>query len=159
MQECSHTHERTFFLIAEGKTPIPEPVGEGYWGKKHPVKRYWLKDYSAHLSHVSLPPGSESDCYVQAHIPTVSCQPQRTVTVNNSCNPVWNHTFKYRIYTGIKNVLELSLYDKDYICDDFCASVLFDVGTLSPGQPARRTFTLNPESNEELEVEFELRKW
>ncbi|KAK6481131.1 cytosolic phospholipase A2 zeta-like [Huso huso] len=102
--------------------------------------------------------GSESDCYVQVHIPTVSCQPQRTVTVNNSGNPVWNHTFKYRIYTGIKNVLELSLYDKDYIRDDFCASVLFDVGTLSPGQPVRCTFTLSPESNEELEVEFELRE-
>lgn len=36
----------------------------------------------------------KSDCYVQAYLPTASRQPQRTHTVPNSRDPVWDHVFR-----------------------------------------------------------------
>ncbi|KAG2457609.1 PA24F phospholipase, partial [Polypterus senegalus] len=101
---------------------------------------------------------SESDCYVAIRLPTASAKNHRTTTVLNSSNPVWNETFHYKINSHVKNVLELSLFDEDSLSrDDLCSTVFYDLNNLSPGDSTmRHVFKLNPESKEELLVEFSI---
>ncbi|KAM9239743.1 cytosolic phospholipase A2 zeta isoform 3-T3 [Leptosomus discolor] len=99
---------------------------------------------------------SKADCYVELKLPTASPVVSRTQVVDNSDNPEWNETFHYRIHSAVKNILELTLYDKDVLVSDELTSIVFDVGGMKPGQPLRRTFRLNPEADEELDVEFYL---
>ncbi|XP_068018355.1 cytosolic phospholipase A2 zeta isoform X2 [Melanerpes formicivorus] len=101
---------------------------------------------------------SKADCYVEIKLPTASPIVSRTRVVDNSDNPEWNQTFQYRIHSAVKNILELTLYDKDVLASDELTSIVFDVGGMKPGQPLLRTFKLNPEANEELDVEFYLEK-
>ncbi|XP_051476317.1 cytosolic phospholipase A2 zeta isoform X3 [Apus apus] len=101
---------------------------------------------------------SKADCYVELKLPTASPIVSRTQVVDNSDNPEWNETFQYRIHSAVKNILELALYDKDVLVSDELTSIVFDVGGMKPGQPLLRTFRLNPEANEELDVEFYLEK-
>ncbi|GAB0190418.1 cytosolic phospholipase A2 zeta [Grus japonensis] len=88
---------------------------------------------------------SKADCYVELKLPTASPVISRTHVVDNSDNPEWNETFQYRIHSAIKNILELTLYDKDVLISDELTSVVFDVGGMKLGQPLLRTFTLNSE--------------
>ncbi|XP_063174415.1 cytosolic phospholipase A2 epsilon-like [Candoia aspera] len=100
---------------------------------------------------------SESDCYVSLSLPTASSEVVQTQTVPNSKNPEWNQTFTFRIDSRIKNTLHLKLCDEDtFTKDDHLYTVVFDVGKLRTGQTARVSFTLNPETEEELDVEFKL---
>ncbi|XP_042727762.1 cytosolic phospholipase A2 zeta isoform X2 [Lagopus leucura] len=101
---------------------------------------------------------SKADCYVELKLPTASPHVSRTQVVDNSDNPEWNETFQYRIHSAVKNILELTLYDKDVLVSDELTSIVFDVGGMKPGQPLLRTFKLNPQDNEELDVEFYLEK-
>ncbi|XP_063189815.1 cytosolic phospholipase A2 zeta isoform X1 [Chroicocephalus ridibundus] len=101
---------------------------------------------------------SKADCYVELKLPTASPVVSRTQVIDNSDNPEWNETFRYRIHSAVKNILELTLYDKDVLVSDELTSIVFDVGGMRPGQPLLRTFRLNPEANEELDVEFYLEK-
>ncbi|NXG44526.1 PA24F phospholipase, partial [Psilopogon haemacephalus] len=101
---------------------------------------------------------SKADCYVEIKLPTASPVISRTQVVDNSDNPEWNQTFQYRIHSAVKNILELTLYDKDVLASDELTSIVFDVGGMKPGRPLLRTFKLNPEANEELDVEFYLEK-
>ncbi|NXL29381.1 PA24F phospholipase, partial [Glaucidium brasilianum] len=101
---------------------------------------------------------SKADCYVELKLPTASPIVSRTQVVDNSDNPEWNETFQYRIHSAVKNILELTLYDKDVLVSDELTSIVFDVGGMKLGQPLLRTFRLNPEANEELDVEFYLEK-
>ncbi|KAG9465725.1 hypothetical protein GDO78_017842, partial [Eleutherodactylus coqui] len=87
---------------------------------------------------------SKADCYVQLKLPTASPLPYRTKVVYNSTDPEWNETFHYRIHGAIKNILELTLYDRDLMLDDKLSAVVFDVGSIKPGQTIRRAFKLNP---------------
>uniref|UniRef100_A0A8C5UBQ1 Phospholipase A2 n=1 Tax=Malurus cyaneus samueli TaxID=2593467 RepID=A0A8C5UBQ1_9PASS len=88
---------------------------------------------------------SKADCYVELKLPTASPRVSRTQVVDNSENPEWNETFQYRIHSAVKNVLELTLYDKDVLVSDELTSIVFDVGGMKLGQPLLRTFRLNPE--------------
>ncbi|KFW95477.1 Cytosolic phospholipase A2 zeta, partial [Phalacrocorax carbo] len=88
---------------------------------------------------------SKADCYVELKLPTASPVVSRTQVVDNSDNPEWNETFQYRIHSAVKNILELTLYDKDVLISDELTSIVFDVGGMKPGQPLLRTFRLNPE--------------
>ncbi|XP_068961910.1 cytosolic phospholipase A2 beta [Petaurus breviceps papuanus] len=98
-----------------------------------------------------------SDSYVSLWLPTASSQEFRTRTVRNCRNPVWNQTFRFRIHSHLKNILELKVFDQDLLTkDDPIFSVLFDVGTLKVGESQQKSFTLNPQGKEELEVEFRL---
>ncbi|XP_041315659.1 cytosolic phospholipase A2 zeta isoform X4 [Pyrgilauda ruficollis] len=101
---------------------------------------------------------SKADCYVELKLPTASPSVSRTQVVDNSENPEWNETFQYRIHSAVKNILELTLYDKDVLVSDELTSVIFDVGGMRLGEPLLRTFSLDPEANEELDVEFFLEK-
>ncbi|XP_030900380.2 cytosolic phospholipase A2 zeta isoform X2 [Melopsittacus undulatus] len=101
---------------------------------------------------------SKADCYVELKLPTASPTVFRTQVVDNSDNPEWNETFQYRIHAAVKNILELTLYDKDVLVSDELTSIVFDVAGMKLGQPLLRTFKLNPEANEELDVEFYLEK-
>ncbi|XP_036094157.1 cytosolic phospholipase A2 beta isoform X2 [Rousettus aegyptiacus] len=56
-----------------------------------------------------------------------------------------------------QNVLQLQVFDQDLLTsDDPVLSVLFDVGTLRVGEFRSESFTLNPQGEEKLEVEFRL---
>uniref|UniRef100_A0A8C3U570 C2 domain-containing protein n=1 Tax=Catharus ustulatus TaxID=91951 RepID=A0A8C3U570_CATUS len=93
--------------------------------------------YSAEVKNVS-----KADCYVALKLPTASPSVSRTQVVDNSENPEWNETFQYRIHGAVKNILELTLYDKDVLVSDELASVVFDVGGMGLGQPLLSTFRL-----------------
>uniref|UniRef100_A0ACB8G4V7 Uncharacterized protein n=1 Tax=Sphaerodactylus townsendi TaxID=933632 RepID=A0ACB8G4V7_9SAUR len=55
------------------------------------------------------------------------------------------------------NVLQLNICDEDtFSKDDDLYTVLFDVAKLHPGKTSRVTFKLNPQTWEELEIEFSL---
>uniref|UniRef100_A0A8B9F0Y1 Phospholipase A2 n=1 Tax=Amazona collaria TaxID=241587 RepID=A0A8B9F0Y1_9PSIT len=88
---------------------------------------------------------SKADCYVELKLPTASPTVFRTQVVDNSDNPEWNETFQYRIHTAVKNILELTLYDKDVLVSDELTSIVFDIAGMKLGQPLLRTFKLNPE--------------
>ncbi|XP_035751646.1 cytosolic phospholipase A2 epsilon [Egretta garzetta] len=98
---------------------------------------------------------SQTDCYIKLWLPTASCREARTRTVRNSRNPVWNETFHFMIQSEVKNILELTVYDKDtFTPDDQLLTVHFDVAKIQPGEKVHLNFELNPEDQEELEVEF-----
>ncbi|XP_032273782.1 cytosolic phospholipase A2 zeta [Phoca vitulina] len=101
---------------------------------------------------------SKADCYVQLCLPTASSSPTRTRMVANCSDPKWNETFHYQIHGAVKNVLELTLYDKDILDSDQLSLLLFDLRSLKPGQPYRHTFLLNHQDLQELQVEFVLEK-
>uniref|UniRef100_G1NFX7 Phospholipase A2 n=1 Tax=Meleagris gallopavo TaxID=9103 RepID=G1NFX7_MELGA len=103
------------------------------------------------VTQLSVNPVSQTDCYVRLWLPTASHQEARTRTVvDNSDNPEWNETFQYRIHSAVKNILELTLYDKDVLVSDELTSIVFDVGGMKPGQPLLRTFKLNPKVSPQL---------
>ncbi|KAM6205313.1 cytosolic phospholipase A2 epsilon-like [Sarcoramphus papa] len=98
---------------------------------------------------------SQTDCYVKLWLPTASCREGRTRTVRNCRNPVWNETFHFVIQSEVKNILELTVCDEDtFTRDDQLLTVRFDVAKIQPGEKVHLNFELNPENQEELEVEF-----
>ncbi|KAJ8377540.1 hypothetical protein AAFF_G00256360 [Aldrovandia affinis] len=100
---------------------------------------------------------SESDCYVRLSLPTASSRTYRTRTVPNSRFPEWNEAFHFRVHSHVKNILELNVCDRDWLTfDDICSTVLFDLCNLTPGQRERKLFTLGPQDEDELWVEFEM---
>ncbi|XP_047592796.1 cytosolic phospholipase A2 beta isoform X4 [Lutra lutra] len=100
-----------------------------------------------------------SDCYVSLWLPTASSHRLQTRTVKNSRNPIWNQSFRFRIHSQLKNVLQLQVFDQDLLTsDDPMLSVLFDLGTLQAGDFRRESFSLNPQGEERLEVEFRLQR-
>uniref|UniRef100_A0A8D0WN55 Phospholipase A2 n=2 Tax=Sus scrofa TaxID=9823 RepID=A0A8D0WN55_PIG len=100
---------------------------------------------------------SPSDCYVTLWLPTASSHQLQTRMVKNSRNPIWNQSFHFRIHSQLKNIVQLKVFDQDFLTkDDPMLSVLFDVGTLRAGESRRESFSLNPQGEERLEVEFRL---
>ncbi|NWT19473.1 PA24E phospholipase, partial [Vireo altiloquus] len=97
----------------------------------------------------------QTDCYVKLWLPTASCREAQTRAVRNCRNPVWNETFHFVIQSEVKNILELTVCDEDtFTPDDQLVTVRFDVARIQPGEKVRLNFELNPENQEELEVEF-----
>ncbi|XP_060118342.1 cytosolic phospholipase A2 epsilon-like [Heteronotia binoei] len=98
---------------------------------------------------------SQSDCYVTLWLPAATCEKQRTKTINNCKDPVWNESFYYRIQKQVKNVLELAVCDEDVVTpDDHLFTVRFDISRLPDGESVFMTFKSDPEAQEELDVEF-----
>ncbi|KAK3538091.1 hypothetical protein QTP70_029185 [Hemibagrus guttatus] len=101
--------------------------------------------------HVSKP-----DLYVTLRLPTASACTLRTRMINNSKTPAWNETFHFHVYSQVKNILELNLYDGDTVQDDQGASFLFDISTLKLGQKETKVFITDDEKKDELWVDFEM---
>ncbi|XP_053521887.1 cytosolic phospholipase A2 delta isoform X2 [Artibeus jamaicensis] len=102
---------------------------------------------------------SEADPYVVLQLPTAPGIKFKTKTITNSSHPVWNETFSFLIQTRVKNVLELSVYDEDSVTeDDLCFRFLYDIAEVLPGKLLRKTFSLGPQGQEELDVEFLMEK-
>ncbi|NXI58411.1 PA24E phospholipase, partial [Chloroceryle aenea] len=98
---------------------------------------------------------SQTDCYVKVWLPTASRWEARTRTVRNCRNPVWNEAFHFVIQREVKNILELTVCDEDtFTPDDQLLTVGFDIAKIQLGEKVCLNFELNPESREELEVEF-----
>ncbi|XP_025889184.1 cytosolic phospholipase A2 epsilon-like [Nothoprocta perdicaria] len=98
---------------------------------------------------------TQSDCYVSLRLPTASVQQFRTKTVRNSKNPTWNETFHFTIQSQVKNILELKVCDEDSTTqDDHLLTVFFDVSKIQLGENIQLCFQLNPQGEEELEVQF-----
>uniref|UniRef100_A0A8C8W8D3 Phospholipase A2 n=1 Tax=Peromyscus maniculatus bairdii TaxID=230844 RepID=A0A8C8W8D3_PERMB len=121
--------------------------------KRGPPLRHWRREThpyydlqvkvlrARNIQHTDLL--SKADCYVQLWLPTASPSPTQTRTVTNCSDPEWNETFHYRIHGAVKNVLELTLCDKDILDSDQLSVLLFDLSNLQPGQPHTHTFSLN----------------
>ncbi|XP_036041769.1 cytosolic phospholipase A2 zeta isoform X2 [Onychomys torridus] len=136
--------------------------------KRGPQWRHWQREshpyYDLHvkvlrarnIQHTDLL--SKADCYVQLWLPTASPSPTQTRTVTNCSDPEWNETFHYRIHGAVKNVLELTLCDKDVLDSDQLSVLLFDLSNLQPGQPYTHNFSLNQQDSQELQVAFTLEK-
>ncbi|XP_075399109.1 cytosolic phospholipase A2 beta-like [Tenrec ecaudatus] len=89
------------------------------------------------------------DFYVTLWLPTACNHRLQTRTVNNCRNPVWNQSFHFRVHRQIKNMVELKVFDQDLLTsDDPVLSVLFDVGTLLPGEFRRQSFLLSLQARE-----------
>ncbi|XP_077620732.1 cytosolic phospholipase A2 delta [Crocuta crocuta] len=102
---------------------------------------------------------SEADPYVTLQLPTVPGTKFKTKTITDSSHPVWNETFSFPIQSRVKNVLELNVYDEDSVTeDDACFKVLYDVSEVLPGKLLRKTFSMSPQGQEELDVEFLMEK-
>ncbi|XP_016067780.1 PREDICTED: cytosolic phospholipase A2 delta [Miniopterus natalensis] len=102
---------------------------------------------------------SEADPYVVLQMPTAPGIKFKTKTVTNSSHPVWNESFSFLIQRQVKNVLELSVYDEDSVTeDDACFKFLYDISEVLPGKLLRKTFSLRPQGQEELDVEFLMEK-
>ncbi|XP_073921846.1 cytosolic phospholipase A2 delta isoform X2 [Castor canadensis] len=102
---------------------------------------------------------SETDPYVILQLPSAPGKKFKTKTIANSSHPVWNETFSFLIQSQVKNVLELSIYDEDLITKDgICFKVFYDVSEVLPGKVLRKTFSLDPQGQEELDVEFLMEK-
>uniref|UniRef100_A0A8D2APA4 Phospholipase A2 n=1 Tax=Sciurus vulgaris TaxID=55149 RepID=A0A8D2APA4_SCIVU len=102
---------------------------------------------------------SEVDPYVILQMSTTPGTKFKTKTVTNSSHPVWNETFSFLIQSQVKNVLELSICDEDLITkDDICFKIFYDVSEVLPGKLLRKTFLLDPQGREELDVEFLMEK-
>ncbi|XP_015262654.1 PREDICTED: cytosolic phospholipase A2 epsilon-like, partial [Gekko japonicus] len=100
---------------------------------------------------------TQSDCYVTLWLPTASMKKEKTHTVKDNKDPVWNESFHYRIQNQVKNILELQVCDEDkHTEDDHLLTVFFDVSKIHLGETVRLNFQLNPKGKEELEVEFTL---
>ncbi|XP_032107121.1 cytosolic phospholipase A2 beta isoform X2 [Sapajus apella] len=98
-----------------------------------------------------------SDCYVTLWLPTACSHRLQTRTVKNSSSPIWNQSFHFRIHRQLKNVVELKVFDQDLVTgDDPILSVLFDAGTLRAGEFRCESFSLSPQGEGRLEVEFRL---
>ncbi|PNJ16097.1 PLA2G4F isoform 3 [Pongo abelii] len=136
--------------------------------KKGPLWRHWRRetypyyDLQVKVLRATNIRGtdllSKADCYVQLWLPTASPSPAQTRIVANCSDPEWNETFHYQIHGAVKNVLELTLYDKDILGSDQLSLLLFDLRSLKCGQPHRHTFPLNHQDSQELQVEFVLEK-
>ncbi|XP_069494390.1 cytosolic phospholipase A2 delta-like [Ambystoma mexicanum] len=98
---------------------------------------------------------THADCYVRLWIPSATDRIFVTKTVSNTDVPFWGETFEFKIYNRIKNILHLSLIDEDVITkDDHLYTIYFDVGKLPFEETIVKSFALNQEGNEELELEF-----
>ncbi|XP_048456434.1 cytosolic phospholipase A2 zeta-like [Rhincodon typus] len=98
----------------------------------------------------------KAGCYVSLHLPTASAVDYRTKTISNNNNPEWDETFKYRIQSMVKHVLELSLYDATVKGTKHLSTVAFDIGKIEHGSDLKTTVDLK--DDEQLEVEFHLAK-
>uniref|UniRef100_A0A671RRC2 Phospholipase A2 n=1 Tax=Sinocyclocheilus anshuiensis TaxID=1608454 RepID=A0A671RRC2_9TELE len=84
---------------------------------------------------------SKCDCYVVLKLPTACACCHRTKTVKNSDAPKWNETFRFRVHSGVKNILEFHIFDADKLTkDDYCSTILFDISNLTPGQKQTKCF-------------------
>ncbi|KAM3850911.1 cytosolic phospholipase A2 zeta-like [Vipera latastei] len=128
----------------------------------HPYYNLTVKILRARNIH-GLDILSKSDCYVALKLPTASPLIKRTPVVYNSSDPEWNETFQYRIHSAVKNILELSFYNRGILLsslNSYDTSVAFDLSNIAPGQNLTHTFVLNSEEKRaELDVEFSLEKW
>ncbi|RXN38788.1 cytosolic phospholipase A2 zeta-like protein [Labeo rohita] len=102
-------------------------------------------------------PVSPCDCYVVLKLPTACAFCHRTKTVKNSNSPKWNETFRFRVHSGVKNILEFRIFDADeFTKDDYCFTLLFDINNLTLGQRQTKCFISDDQKKSELWVEFEM---
>jgi hypothetical protein len=98
------------------------------------------KDSGAYLAHLCERKKDVSDSYVIAQ---VGQQQQRTATVVNNLNPIYNENFFFVIKDPQKDVLVLSIFDHDqYGKDDFIGVTALPVSMFKINQPSKLTVTL-----------------
>uniref|UniRef100_A0A673IMR4 phospholipase A2 n=1 Tax=Sinocyclocheilus rhinocerous TaxID=307959 RepID=A0A673IMR4_9TELE len=98
---------------------------------------------------------SKCDCYVVLKLPTACACCHRTKTVKNSDAPKWNETFRFRVYSGVKNILEFHIFDADKLTkDDYCSTILFDVNNLTPGQKQTKCFITDDKLDMRLDFDI-----
>ncbi|XP_062824209.1 cytosolic phospholipase A2 zeta [Anolis carolinensis] len=131
----------------------------GWHRETHPYYSLKVKILRARNIH-GLDLLSKADCYVALKLPTASPLVKRTEVIYNSSNPEWNETFEYRVHSAVKNILELTFYNRDLVLSSLsnhATSIAFDTGNIAPGEVLKHTFVLNSQvERAELDVEFSL---
>ncbi|XP_061468781.1 cytosolic phospholipase A2 zeta-like [Rhineura floridana] len=135
-----------------------------YWNliflhETHPYYNLTVKVLRARNIH-GLDLLSKADCYVALKLPTAFPLVKRTPVVYNSSDPEWNEIFEYKIHGAVKNILELTFYNRDIVLSSLsnhATSITFDTGNIVPGEILNHTFALNSqEKRAELDVQFSL---
>ncbi|TSU37063.1 Cytosolic phospholipase A2 beta [Bagarius yarrelli] len=101
-------------------------------------------------------PVSKPDLYVTLHLPTACACTMKTKIIRNSKTPEWNETFHFHVYSQLKNILEINMYDRDPLKDEKCANILFDISTLTPGWKETKVFVMDDEAAPMATVEVTL---
>ncbi|XP_053365737.1 cytosolic phospholipase A2 epsilon-like [Clarias gariepinus] len=101
---------------------------------------------------------SDPDLYVTLHLPTASARTLRTKTINNCKTPVWNETFRFRVCSLAKNVLEIKLFDSDREQEEKCSFIILDISTLKLGQKETKEFITDDKLMDKLWLEFKMTK-
>ncbi|XP_042315910.1 cytosolic phospholipase A2 zeta-like [Sceloporus undulatus] len=120
----------------------------GWHRETHPYYNLTVKILRARNIH-GLDLLSKADCYVALKLPTASPLIKRTQVVYNSSDPEWNETFEYRIHSAVKNILELTFYNRDIVLSSLsnhATSIAFDTGNITPGEILNHTFVLNSQA-------------
>ncbi|XP_056623045.1 cytosolic phospholipase A2 zeta-like [Triplophysa dalaica] len=100
---------------------------------------------------------TQCDCYVVLKLPTACACSHRTKTITNNNVPEWNETFRFRVHSGVKNILEFHIYDADSLTsDDCCSNILFDISNLTLGQKLTKCFYSDDKTKNELWVELKV---
>lgn len=113
---------------------------------------------AAHIPWADLM--SHADCYVCLWLPSCTYKILNTKTVSDTSDPIWNETFQFTICNNVKNVVQLTLHDEDVISgNDLLYTLTYDLGKIHIGETKQKTFCLNPNGPEFLQVEFTLQEF
>ncbi|XP_074647268.1 cytosolic phospholipase A2-like isoform X2 [Tubulanus polymorphus] len=96
----------------------------------------------------------EPDPYVQLRVPNAPDGVRQTKVFTNEVNPVWNETFTFLLDPLNENILQLTLWESNYMMDTVIGTTTFDLNSLPCVKKTTETFFLNQTS--EIDVEFQI---
>ncbi|KAK6194956.1 hypothetical protein SNE40_000480 [Patella caerulea] len=70
------------------------------------------------------------DPYIRLRVRNAPNSKQRTKTIDNECNPVWNETFTFLLDFRDKNIIQFDLMEANYMYDQVMGTVYFDTCKL-----------------------------
>eukprot|EP00002_Diphylleia_rotans_P025345 TRINITY_DN5005_c0_g1_i16.p1 TRINITY_DN5005_c0_g1~~TRINITY_DN5005_c0_g1_i16.p1 ORF type:complete len:292 (+),score=47.92 TRINITY_DN5005_c0_g1_i16:979-1854(+) len=86
--------------------------------------------------------GGLSDPYCEISLRNDSSMTYFTKVIEKTLNPVWNETFEILVLKG-QEVVQIDVFDKDHVKDDFIGSAIIDIACVSYGQRHEQWYTLN----------------
>ncbi|XP_076435745.1 cytosolic phospholipase A2-like [Babylonia areolata] len=97
------------------------------------------------------------DPYVKLRLKTAPESRQRTSTISNNPNPVWNETFTFFLGRSENHVLEVTLMEENRLMDQETGTIFFNVNRIREfGKLQAETFNFNGAS--EIDMEFQ-KEW
>eukprot|EP00002_Diphylleia_rotans_P025350 TRINITY_DN5005_c0_g1_i4.p1 TRINITY_DN5005_c0_g1~~TRINITY_DN5005_c0_g1_i4.p1 ORF type:complete len:424 (+),score=63.01 TRINITY_DN5005_c0_g1_i4:45-1316(+) len=85
--------------------------------------------------------GGLSDPYCEISLRNDSSMTYFTKVIEKTLNPVWNETFEILVLKG-QEVVQIDVFDKDHVKDDFIGSAIIDIACVSYGQVTSNLFAI-----------------